>query len=324
MEPNSEPRTELKPTHIASAPNLPEIEARADWLRELLGADETERTLLNVKARLLILDGQILLHYRTQAEPTAAQQSARYVPPPLTHYKFVSPQSVWQAFNRVGVDSGWLPPGIVRCGVTVGGLPWAVKFVPPARHTLNLYLPDAPPPPPPPEAGLLTPETPQLGKLQIIAGVPLPGMVLMGVGSQYRIWAVGKSNSQFKTGQFDPEAFIHAAPLPNVYDDGQICWGNGRPPVADGQGVGRAWAMFIGSDFTNHLVENKSRQHPKDIRFLLAELAVSTALTKNKGKTPYPMNDLNPYLNEKGVGSNKQGITAREAIEFYSRDERVS
>ena len=57
--------------------------------------------------------------------------------PTTFEYKCLSPASLQRAFHLERVDTGWIDPGVVRCGSsTVGN--WAVLFIPPSRHTLDL------------------------------------------------------------------------------------------------------------------------------------------------------------------------------------------
>jgi len=78
---------------------------------------------------------------------------------------------------------------------------------------------------------------------------------------------------------------LFAAPLPNVSESGQICFGVNLPPRAAGEGIERAWSLFMKSTFTDHSVKGKSRKHPDDIRLSLQELAQARA-------RKYPAKDL--------------------------------
>jgi len=169
-------------------------------------------------------------------------------------YKCLSPEALQRAFHIERIDTGWLPTNIVRCGSSTAG-EWAVLFVPPAQKMLELQ---------------------EIGTVQ----VPLSGIVMVGVGSEYRIWAVA-------TKQFEPDATSYHAPLPNVYENGRICWGTNRPPIASPQTITKAWELFISSPFNGDLVYGKSRSHYSDVRQQLI------ALSKRRRKT-YPSNDLMP------------------------------
>lgn len=172
--------------------------------------------------------------------------------------KFVSPSAVRAAFVKESVDTGWLPEGIVRFASRPEG-DVTVLFSPPQRYTIGL-LGD----------GRITPAT-----------VPLPGLVLAGIRGEYKIWAV-------KSKHFDPEAVPHFVPLPNVYHNCGICWGQVRPPAPSPGTMHTALANFLDSTFTpNETRFNRSAAHPEDIRVHLTELA-------GRGASTYPVDDLVP------------------------------
>jgi hypothetical protein len=148
--------------------------------------------------------------------------------PPTYRYKCLSPDALRVAFNIQTIDSGWIAPGVVRCGSSTQGS-WAAQFIPPARHVLDLD---------------------QAGKVS----VPLPGLLLMGLETTYWLCATA-------TQAFDPTAHCYYAPLSNVYDSLKLCWGTNMPPIATAQTIAKAWDLFITSPFNEHLSYGKSRQH---------------------------------------------------------------
>jgi PRTRC genetic system protein B len=171
------------------------------------------------------------------------------------HYKLVSSNSVKAAFSQEPIDSDWLSDGIVRWGIGKSGN-WVVKFVPPGRNTLSFEEKDS-------------------------LSIPLPGLVFLGYGFQYYIWATLESS-------FNPEAEVFTVPLPNVYPDGRICFGSTVPPACSPKEIDSAWKMFITSNFNSHLGSGKSRAYPDSVRAMLQR--VSTRKLKS-----YPVKDLNPY-----------------------------
>src|SRR4051812_43471952 len=48
-------------------------------------------------------------------------------------YKFLSLATVTAAFRNAPVDSGWIPPGVIRCGSTTVGA-FAVLFLPANKY----------------------------------------------------------------------------------------------------------------------------------------------------------------------------------------------
>ncbi|MCA1553933.1 MAG: prokaryotic E2 ligase family D protein, partial [Chloroflexi bacterium] len=152
--------------------------------------------------------------------------------------KPLSLQTLRAAVSEAPLDSGWLPPGLVRCGQSAHG-PWAVLWVPPGKHTV------------------------MLADEQI--ETPLPGFVLYGHGARYWVFALAACD-------FRPDARLYDAPLPNVHADGAICWGGNRPPEAQPSQMCAAWQLFMSSPFNGDLSQGKSRAAPQDVRALLRHL----------------------------------------------------
>lgn len=195
-----------------------------------------------VECSLHIFDEQFLLQYRDRSGALVT--------------KFVSAEAVRQAVLDENVDTGYLPYGVVRWGMGVGGA-WAVRYEPPSKRTIYLDVPNA-------ASAPLT--------------VPLPAFIFVGRGNAYWLYAVSGA-------QFNPRSTLCRAPLPNVADDGQICFGKNRvPAVADG-GMERAFDLFFAAPFNDHHMDNRSRQHPDDIRVQLRGLAAG-------GAAKYPIRDL--------------------------------
>ncbi|MDJ0706533.1 MAG: hypothetical protein QNJ46_24950 [Leptolyngbyaceae cyanobacterium MO_188.B28] len=161
-----------------------------------------------------------------------------------TTYKSVSPQTLQQAFSQHPVDSGWLSVNLIRHGHNLQGN-WAISFIPPAQHSLNCH-----------DLGAFT--------------APLPGLIFIGVERQYHVIATQESC-------FNPTAEAFLAPLSNVNSrDGQICWGDNTPPIADPQTLLQAWRLFIHSPFTHDWSHAKAtgKQGRNDIRVKLKALSV--------------------------------------------------
>lgn len=205
-------------------------------MQELLAP--SPRPLIESKGELIFLDGQYLFHYRD------GQQD---------HYKLVSAAAVRQAFNYEPIESGWIPPGVVRWGIAAAGT-WVVKFVPPGKHEL-CFDPDH------------------------LMKVALPGLFFLGVERTYYLWAQPET-------AFSPSAAACRAPLPNVHPDGTICFGNNTPPAASCQTIDQAWKLFIQSPFNRDLASGKSKRHPNDVCKQLQSLA-------KRCLKEYPMKDLN-------------------------------
>jgi hypothetical protein len=164
--------------------------------------------------------------------------------------RFVSNAAVREAFSGIPIDSGWLRPEVARWGDGTHG-EWAVAFIPPGVHELEI-----------------TNEANEANPLERLH-VPLPGLVWLGIGTQYYVWAV-------KTAKLEPYHEIYRAPLPNVYLDGKICWGLVRPPRATARTLFDAWELFIKSTFNNHLASGKSYTERDDVRIWLRANAVES------------------------------------------------
>lgn len=169
-------------------------------------------------------------------------------------YKFLNLETVAAAFRQVPVDSGWLPPGVMRCGSTAFG-DFAVLSVPARVHPLNVEA--------------------FRSSRNLSLKVPLPAFVFLGIGKSYFVWSTN--------GDFDPRAPLFHAPLPNVFENGSICWGSNKPPKASVDSIRKAWALFITSPFSGHAANGKSVRHNSDVRHLLCAL---------DRKRRFPLGDL--------------------------------
>ncbi len=171
-------------------------------------------------------------------------------------YKFLSPSAVTAAFSNEPIDSGWLPASIVRWGCSEQG-EWMVQFYSPARYSLILS---------------------REGVETVVITSPMPAFVFFGRGNNYWLWAL-------KDKQFNSQCQVYHAPLPNVMSTGAICFGDNSPPPCSPQGISEAWKLFWNSVFTDHVVDNKSKFYPKDVRHHL------WLLHERKTKQ-YPTKDL--------------------------------
>lgn len=172
-----------------------------------------------------------------------------------TTYKFVSPAALREAFVAEPIDSDYLPPNTVRWGRCHKG-EWLVQFYPPQRYQIFL------------ENTTLT--------------VPMPALVFAGCDRLYWIWAVK---------EFDPNSQLFHAPLPNVMEDGSICFGENSPPQCSPTAIMQAWKLFWNSPFNNHLVQGKSKSHPQNVRSHLQKLHYNNS-------KKYPLRDLVPRSNK--------------------------
>ncbi|HAA30558.1 MAG TPA: hypothetical protein DCE56_26325 [Cyanobacteria bacterium UBA8553] len=214
-----------------------------------------------VLCSLYILEGQYLLRYWENDQIIT---------------KFISSEAVRNAFSSLPVDSGFLPKGIVRIGSHKKGT-WIVKFIPPSINN-QITIENSP-------------------HNQVLS-IPLPSLVLMGVHSQYYLWAI-------KSKQFDLNALVYNAPFPNINPStGLICFGSNPVPTAVAIAIETVWNLFLNSPFNGDSVSRKSRTYPQDIRQQLVAIT---------GKKHYPLREL-VAISYPGI-SNRQ-ITIAEVIEY--------
>lgn len=136
---------------------------------------------------------------------------------------------VSNAFNQFGAATGLLPPDTVFWSAR-GGVMRIGVWLPPARQTIHLQVKANP------EA--LT--------------VPLPGLMFVGQGTQYTVFALTERPTS-------GHEMLYMAPLPNVHDNGAICAGNVKFPVAEPGTMAQAAELFFESLFNNDLVGGKIR-----------------------------------------------------------------
>jgi PRTRC genetic system protein B len=171
--------------------------------------------------------------------------------PECHEFKCLSPQTLQAAFSQSDNDSGWLQPNVNRHGRTSKG-DWVIWFERSRRYQIQV------------EQKILT--------------IPLPSLVLVGLNQQYWIFAV-------KGKQFSPDLKLFRAPVPNVHQTGQICWGNNKPPSASPASMQSAFSLFIESTFNGDLAVSKSRKYDLDIRLQLSAL-------HHRNAKSYPLSDL--------------------------------
>lgn len=182
--------------------------------------------------------------------------------------KGVSAQTMMTAFIGEPVDSGWLPPGIVRWGSGAAGT-FMLKYIPPGRHTLRFTSSD------------------EGGREHREMAFPLPGLLFAGAshardggrGAVFYVWALAET-------EFSPTARLYHAPLPNVYPEGHICWGTDAVPKVSWKTFDGAWQLFTYSRFSRAMCSGKSVREQGDVLKLLESLAQTER---------YPVEDLVPF-----------------------------
>lgn len=194
---------------------------------------------VQAKAALYFVDDQVLFHGVTDDG--------------VEQIKFLSSATLREAFAKEPIDSGWLPPGVNRCGTSAKGT-WMVRWHDPAVYTVRLD-------------GRKTP-----------IRVPMPALIWFGQKNNYYIFAAREK-------AFSPKATLYHAPLANVSRIGLICFGkNQHPDVARG-GFDVAWRTFWDAPFNDHHDDGKSKKHPATVNDHLRAIARQRARV-------YPVADM--------------------------------
>ncbi|HEX8177822.1 MAG TPA: hypothetical protein VF543_22225 [Pyrinomonadaceae bacterium] len=180
--------------------------------------------------------------------------------------RFISAAAVREAFSGVPIDTGWFNlditcPGITRWGTGRLG-EWAIAYIPPADWLLEIT-----------NEG--TNEPYRLDRIT----TPLPGIIFFGIGTNYYAFAT-------KTATLKPYHTIFRCPLPNVMQDGSVCWGLLKPPGASLTSIFDAWKLFITSTFNNHMANGKSKRVRDDVRIVLRDMSHAAR------PRHYPVHDL--------------------------------
>lgn len=111
--------------------------------------------------------------------------------------------------------------------------------------------------------------------------VPLPGLIFLGHGREYQIYAVKEAPAD------DVRLALYTAPVPNMQTSGgrAICQGTAPFPVASSKTIWQAATVFFESGFNADLGQNKSRKYDKNI------LRMWRVLNRARA-TEYPLDDL--------------------------------
>jgi hypothetical protein len=168
----------------------------------------------------------------------------------VTSY-LVDPEDVAASLAGRPIATGLLPPGCL----------WWQKIG--AQERLAIY------------AG------PQVWPVSVVGlgrlTVPMPGLIWLGRGREYRLYAVAEEPLTAKTE-------LYHVPCPNV--SGSVCAGNVPFPAASRETIWAALRLFFESEFNTHLDNGKSVRLGKgSILPLWQELSAA-------GAEVYPLDDL--------------------------------
>jgi hypothetical protein len=168
---------------------------------------------------------------------------------------FLTIQDVQNSLGGADIDTGWIEPGVLRCGYCAEG-DWFIFHGDAQEKTLQVRM--------------------ENGKVRKLT-LPIPPTVLIGVGRRYYLFAA--------PGGFSVNSVLAEAPFPNIHDSGLICWGQNGVPKAHHRFARMAWNLFLDSLFNGDLANGKSKKHENDVRKMLAEVA-------RQKLDRYPVDDL--------------------------------
>lgn len=212
-----------------------------------VGAPDLPRQTL--RARLLIFDESLLL---TKYDDHQA----------VTTYE-VNPDDLVAAFGDAPLTTGLLPRNCLFFQRANGALRLGI-YVPPQVRTVAVVL---------------------AGETRATAlRIPLPGLVWVGCGREYHLFAV-------KQPPYQATERLFVAPFPNVYSDGRICPGDVSFPVCAIETVQPALNMFLVSRFNGDLRGGSSQAHHEDVRVLWQELHAALSAGE-EGADRWPLDDL--------------------------------
>ena len=143
---------------------------------------------------------------------------------------------VANAFNVFGASTGLLPDGVLFWQTQYGQARVGV-WMPPGWRTLIFGRGIAP----------LT--------------IPLPGLVFVGRGRDYWVFAA-------KARPARPADRLYLAPLPNVFGDGRVCAGSVPFPVAGAETMAPAVRLFFESEFNYDLADGRLAGVDNAVKFL--------------------------------------------------------
>lgn len=162
----------------------------------------------------------------------------------------ISPTDLAAQLNQIPLSTGLLPANTLFWR-QVGGMECLAIFVPPRRW-----------------------QTMANGQSY---SLPLPGMVFMGWGNQYTVYAVKKRPESIN-------APLYHLPVPNVNGHGRICLGNAPFPTASRETMAAALHLFMeGSQFNHDNSQNRCRSFPENTLDLWRQL---------QGKRQFPLTEL--------------------------------
>lgn len=218
----------------------------------------------DAKAALFFLEGHYQLRWREGS---------------VERTKFLSPSQIGKAFSVKDVfDSGWIETSVLRFALLAGKKHKILSILPAGRR--KIFITD------PRSANEREIDDENTGEAILEVEIPLPGLILLGFGQSYYLWATLDKNVTRKS-------TICAAPFPNLDNSGKICFGTNITPECRLETIESVWRLILDSPFNNHQNQNRCLSHPQDVRKLLLTLDGKKTFPKNAViKTQHTVSEL--------------------------------
>lgn len=204
---------------------------------------------IEAKAALFFLEGHYQLNWREGA---------------VERTKFLTPSQIGRAFStKDNFDSGWLETNVIRFAQEKKTHK-ILSSLPAGRR--KIFITDPRP--------VNERADDEAGDSILELEVPLPTLLLIGLGQKYYLWAtLDKTVNQ--------KSKICAAPFPNLDESGEICFGKNTKPECRLDTIETVWRLILDSPFNADRAGDRCRTHPDDARKLLFALAGKKAFPKN-------------------------------------------
>lgn len=151
----------------------------------------------------------------------------------------ISPADLAAQLNQIPLSTGLLPPNTLFWR-QAGGMECIAIYVPPRRWQPIAY--------------------------ERHYALPMPGMVFIGFGTQYTVFAVKRKPKS-------ADAILYHLPVPNVNENGRICRGSVPFPTAGRDTIGAALDLFMeGSEFNHDNSQNRCHSFPENTLALWQQL----------------------------------------------------
>ncbi|MCY7346598.1 MAG: prokaryotic E2 ligase family D protein [Pyrinomonadaceae bacterium] len=213
------------------------------------------------KAALFFLEG----HYQLKWREGSVERT-----------KFLSPKQIGRAFSdKDAFDSGWLEANVVRFAQEKKTHK-ILSCLPAGRR--KIFITDPRP--------MGEREASEKDESVLEIEIPLPTLLLIGLGQKYYLWAtLDKTISQ--------KSKISHAPFPNLDSSGEICFGANAKPECRLDTIETVWRLILDSPFGADRAAERCRTHPEDARKFLLALDGKKVFPKNALiKTNHTVGDL--------------------------------